>query len=118
MAALFGRHERSYECPLIGGIALQNSQNAGRLLFRGKKKQATIADQCSLKPATGIACEFGARRRSPPHNYSIVAPTARRIRVPCRKKTFATLSPYELTSSARAATSEKCQEACAQRLLW
>src|SRR5882672_958824 len=78
MAALFGRHERSYECPLIGGIALQNSQNAGRLIFRGKKKQATIADQCSLKPATGIACEFGARRRSPPHNYSIVAPTALR----------------------------------------
>ena len=71
MAALFGRHERSYECPLIGGIALQNSQNAGRLIYRGKKKQATIADQCSLKPATGIACEFGARRRSPPHNYSI-----------------------------------------------
>src|SRR5258705_9685944 len=58
MAALFGRHERSYECPLIGGIALQNSQNAGRLIFRGKTKQATIADQCSLKPATGIACEF------------------------------------------------------------
>src|SRR6267142_4354311 len=86
MAAPFGRHERSYECPLIGGIALQNSQNAGRLIFRGKKKQATIADQCSLKPATGIACEFGARRRSPPHNYSIVAPTARRIRVPCRKR--------------------------------
>ena len=41
--------------------------------FRGKTKQATIADQCSLKPATGIACEFGARRRSLPHNYSIVA---------------------------------------------
>jgi hypothetical protein len=60
-------------------IVLQNSQNAGRLIFRGKTKQATIADQCSLKPASGIACEFGARRRSPPHNYSIVAPTAQRI---------------------------------------
>src|SRR5712675_50274 len=64
---------------LIARIVLQNSQNAGRLIFRGKTKQATIADQCSLKPATGIACEFGARRHSLPHNYSIVAPTARRI---------------------------------------
>jgi len=53
--------------------------NAERLIFRGKTKQAIIADQCSLKPVTGIACEFDARRRSPPHNYSIVAPTARRI---------------------------------------
>ena len=33
--------------------------------FRGKTKQATIAEQCSLKPATGIACEFGARRVVP-----------------------------------------------------
>jgi hypothetical protein len=53
---------------------------------RGKTKQAIIADQCSLKPVTGIACEFGARRRSPPHSYSIVAPTARRILVPCPKR--------------------------------
>jgi hypothetical protein len=36
-------------------IVLQNSQNAGRLIFREKTKQATIADQCSLKPVTGIA---------------------------------------------------------------
>jgi hypothetical protein len=85
---------------VVGGIVLQNSQNAGRLISRGKTKQATIADQCSLKPLTGIACEFGARRRSPPHNYSIVAPTARRIRVPCRKKTFATLSGEDRKSSA------------------
>ena len=40
---------------------LQNSQNAGRLIFREKTKQATIADQCSLKPVTGIAREFDAR---------------------------------------------------------
>jgi hypothetical protein len=53
-------------------IVLQNSKNAGRPIFRGKAKQATIGDQCSLKRVTGIACEFGARRRSPPHNYSIV----------------------------------------------
>jgi hypothetical protein len=70
------KHERHVGKVLI---VLQNSQNAERLIFRGKTKQATITDQCSLKPATGIACEFGARRRSPPHNYSIVAPTARRI---------------------------------------
>jgi hypothetical protein len=73
-------------------IVLQNSRNAGRLIFRGKTNQATITDQCSLKPATGIACGFGARRHGPPHHYSIVAPTARRIRVPCPKKGFATLS--------------------------
>jgi hypothetical protein len=52
---------------VAGGIVLQNSQNAERLIFRGKTKQATIADQCRLKPATGIACEFGAWRRGPPH---------------------------------------------------
>jgi hypothetical protein len=39
---------------------LQNSQNAERLIFREKTKQATIADQCSLKPVTGIACELGS----------------------------------------------------------
>src|SRR5882757_5355257 len=61
-------------------IVLQHSQNAARPIFRGKTKQATI---CSLKPAIGIACEFGARRRSPPHNYSIIAPTARRNYVQC-----------------------------------
>jgi hypothetical protein len=44
----------------IGGRVLQKSQNAGRLIFREKTKQATIADQCSLKPVTGIAREFDA----------------------------------------------------------
>jgi hypothetical protein len=60
-------------------ILLQKSQKARRLIFRQRTKQATIADQCRLKPVIGIACEFGARRRSPPHYYSIVAPMARRI---------------------------------------
>src|ERR1700704_3113000 len=60
-------------------IELQNSQNAERPIFRGKTKQATSADQCSLKPVGGIACEFGVRRRCPPDNCSIVAPTAPRI---------------------------------------
>src|SRR5947208_2296291 len=62
-----------------GSIALQKSQNAVRIIFREKTKQATIADQCSLKLVTGIAREFDARRRSPPHNYSIATPTARKI---------------------------------------
>ena len=44
---------------------LQKSQKALRLIFRQRTKQATIADQCGLKPATGIACEFGAWRRVP-----------------------------------------------------
>jgi hypothetical protein len=60
-------------------IVLQKSQKALRLIFRQRTKQATIADQCSLKPIPGIACAFGARRRSPPHYYSIVASTVRRI---------------------------------------
>ncbi len=60
-------------------IVLQKSQKALWRIFRQRTKQATIADQCSLKPFTGIACEFVAWRRSPPHYYSIVAPAARRI---------------------------------------
>jgi hypothetical protein len=60
-------------------FVLQKSQKALRLIFRQRTKQATIADQCSLKPIPGIACAFGARRRSPPHYYSIVAPMLRRI---------------------------------------
>jgi hypothetical protein len=35
----------------LRGIVLQNSQNAGRLIFRGRTKQAAIADQRRLKPA-------------------------------------------------------------------
>jgi hypothetical protein len=38
--------------------------------FRERTKQATIADQCSFKPVTGIACAFGAWRRSPSHDSS------------------------------------------------
>ena len=43
-----------------GGIVLQKSQKALRLIFRQRTKQAIVADQCGLKPATGVACEFGA----------------------------------------------------------
>jgi hypothetical protein len=60
-------------------ILLQKFQKARRLIFCQRTKQATIAHQCRLKPVIGIACEFGARRRSPPHYYSIVAPMLRRI---------------------------------------
>jgi hypothetical protein len=60
-------------------IVSQKSQTALRLIFRQRAKPATIADQCGLKPVTGIACEFGAWRRGPPHHFSIAAPTARRI---------------------------------------
>jgi hypothetical protein len=86
---LLGARQRPFQSGLEIGLA--GDLAADIAIFRGKTNQATITDQCSLKPATGIACGFGARRRSPPHNYSIVAPTARRIRVPCPKKTFATL---------------------------
>jgi hypothetical protein len=60
-------------------IVLQKSQTALRLIFRQRAKQATIADQCGLKPGTGVACEFGAWRRSLPHHFSIAAPTTRKI---------------------------------------
>lgn len=60
-------------------ILLQKSQKALRPILRQRTKQARIADQCSLKAVPGIAGEFAAWRRSPPHHYSIVAPTARRI---------------------------------------
>jgi hypothetical protein len=37
---------------------LQKSQKAQRLIFRQRTKQATISDQYSFKPVTGIASEF------------------------------------------------------------
>jgi hypothetical protein len=45
---------------------LQNSQNAVRLIFREKTKQATIADRCALKRANEVAGRFIANWRSPP----------------------------------------------------
>src|SRR5712664_2285264 len=91
-------------------IVLQKSQKARRLIFRQRTKQATSADQCSLKPVGGIACEFGVRRRSPPHNCSIVAPTARRILGRYPKNTFATLAHRERTSRIAVGMSVSCQE--------
>jgi hypothetical protein len=48
--------------PLSGSIRnypmLQKSQKALRLIFRQRTKQAIVADQCGLEPATGIACEL------------------------------------------------------------
>jgi hypothetical protein len=41
-------------------ILLQKSQNAVRLIFRKKTKQAAIVDRCSFRPATEVAS-----RRSP-----------------------------------------------------
>jgi len=42
----------------VGGILLQNSQNAVRQNFRQMTKQATPVDRCSLKRATDVAGEF------------------------------------------------------------
>jgi hypothetical protein len=49
--------------------------------FPPRTKQATIGDRCALNRVTEIACEFIASRRSPSHDYLIVAPTARRNHV-------------------------------------
>jgi hypothetical protein len=59
-------------------IVLQKSKNGLRLIFREKASQATIADRCALKRATEVAGEFIASCCSPPHDYSIAAPTARK----------------------------------------
>jgi len=52
---------------------LQKFQKALLLIF--KSKQATIADQCGLKPATGIACEFGAWGRGPLYHFQYLPKT-------------------------------------------
>jgi hypothetical protein len=68
-------------------------------------KQAAIADRCSLKRAAEVACEFVARCSGPPHQYSIAAPTARKIFDRWCKKTFATKSaisgPTQMAKYAR-----------------
>src|SRR4030081_2910877 len=60
--------------------------------FPRKDEQAAIADRCSLKRAPQVACECVAGCSSPPHQYSIAAPTAREILDRWCKKTFATKS--------------------------
>ena len=42
-------------------ILLQKSQNAERLIFRERTKQAAIANRCSLQAITEVAGEFVAR---------------------------------------------------------
>jgi hypothetical protein len=60
-------------------IVLQNSKNGLQRFFREKSNQATIADRCVLKRATEVAGEFITSCCGPPHDYSIAAPTARKI---------------------------------------
>jgi hypothetical protein len=57
-------------------MVLQNSQNAGRLIFGQTTKHSAIADRCSLNRATEVACEFVAECGGPPYQFSIAAPTA------------------------------------------
>jgi hypothetical protein len=64
-----GRHVR------LVPIGLQKSQNAVRLNFRQRTKQAVIVDRCRFNRAT----EVRHRMSGPPHQYSIAAPTARKI---------------------------------------
>ena len=42
-------------------MVLQNSQNAGGLIFRRKTKQATIADRSRRQRATEVTYEFIVR---------------------------------------------------------
>jgi hypothetical protein len=106
-AAAGNAGDRIHQRPVAGGnrranvaywqILLQKSQNAERLIFRERTKQAAIADRCSLKRAAEVACEFVAGCSGPPHQSSIAAPTARKICVQRRKKTFATVSGVKQT---------------------
>jgi len=50
------------------------------------------ADLCSLNHVTEVARKFVVRRWGPPHLYTKVSPTARRIFDHQCKKTFATVS--------------------------
>ncbi len=61
------------------GIVLQNSKICLQRFFREKSNQATIADRRVLKRATEVAGEFITSCCGPPHDYSIAAPTARKI---------------------------------------
>src|SRR3979411_1639031 len=92
---------------------LQKSQNAERLIFRERTKQAAIAHRCSLKRAAEVACEFVAGCSSPPHQYSIAAPTAREILDRWWRKTFPTNSaPF-----GHGGRSDVSPE-CAQKRIW
>jgi hypothetical protein len=48
------------ECPLLRGSCCKSPKTLREYFFREKTKPATIADQCSLKPVTGIARELDA----------------------------------------------------------
>jgi hypothetical protein len=60
-------------------IVLQNSKNGFQRFFREKSNGAIIADRCVLRCATKVAGEFIISCCGPPHQYSIAAPTARKI---------------------------------------
>jgi hypothetical protein len=47
-----------WSMPAFVRIVLQNSQNAVRLIFREKTKQATIADRCALERTNEVAGRF------------------------------------------------------------
>jgi len=60
-------------------IVLQNSKNGLQRFFREKRNQAKIANQYVLKRATEVAGGIITCCCGPPHDYSIAAPTARKI---------------------------------------
>src|SRR6202040_3360756 len=78
----------SLRCP----ISLQKSQIARRQFSCCKKIRPTTADRCGLNHVTEGASEFIFRQLGPPHLYTKVASTAKRIFDRQCKKTFATKS--------------------------
>jgi hypothetical protein len=82
---------------VLEGIVLQNSKNDPQRFFREKSNEAIIVDRRALKRAADVAGEFIASCCGPPDDYSIAAPTARKICLQWSKKSFATLSRDERT---------------------
>src|SRR3977135_4298790 len=72
-------------------IVLQNSKNGFQRFFREKSNQAITADRCALKRATEVADQFIASCCGPPRDYSIAAPTARKI---CLHRSIRVLQQY------------------------
>jgi hypothetical protein len=58
LLAQSGLSARDEQCPLLGGIVLQNSQNALRPISHKYIKRAEIANRYSLQAATEVACYF------------------------------------------------------------
>jgi hypothetical protein len=75
----FETYQPALKISTYRGIVLQNSKNGLQRFFREKRYQAKIANQYVLKRATEVAGGFITCCCGPPYDFSIAAPTARKI---------------------------------------